>query len=119
VKFLQDESCDAVIAQALLDVGHDVLMVSHYSPGIPDDEVIKLALEQNRILLTEDKDFGQLVYASGQENCGVILFRFPSYERNVMAGKVVDLVSTEKELLQSSFVVIETHKTRIRRKPNE
>lgn len=119
MKFLLDESCDAAIATALEIEGHDVARVSQISQGITDDEVVKLALGQNRILLTEDKDFGQLVYASGKENCGVILFRFPANEREVIARKVVELAKIEKENLQRSFVVMESDKTRVRRKNNE
>ena len=119
IKFLLDESCDAAVALALKEAGYDVLMVAHISPGIPDEDVIKLALEQDRILLTEDKDFGQLVYAAGKESCGVILFRFPSNEREIMAQKAVELANTEKEPLQTAFVVLELTKTRIRRKSDE
>jgi predicted nuclease of predicted toxin-antitoxin system len=119
VKFLLGESCDAAVAVALKEAGYDVLMVAHVSPGISDEEVITLALEQRRILLTEDKDFGQLVYASGKEACGVMLFRFPSFEREDMAKRAVELVSAEKESLQTSFVVLEPDKVRIRRKSNE
>ncbi len=118
-KFLLDESCDAAVALALEEAGYDVLMVAHVSPGIADEEVIKLALEQNRILLTEDKDFGQLVYASGKEACGVMLFRFPSFERENIAKKAVELVNAERESLQKSFVVLEPNKIRIRRKSDE
>ncbi len=118
MKFLLDESCDAAVAKVLEEDGHDISKVSQVSKGVTDEEVIKLALEQNRILLTEDKDFGQLVYAAGKETCGVILFRFPSKEREVMARKVIELVNVEKEMLQTSFVVLELDKTRIRRKSN-
>jgi predicted nuclease of predicted toxin-antitoxin system len=116
MKFLLDESCDAAVATALEIQGHDVSRISQISRGITDEELIKLALEQNRILLTEDKDFGQLVYASGKETCGVILFRFPSNERETIVRKVIELVGIEKEKLQESFVVLEMDKIRIRRK---
>lgn len=119
MNFLLDESCDAKVATALEEVGHDVLKVAQVSQGITDEEVIKLALEQSRILLTEDKDFGQLIYAAGKESCGVILFRFPSTERERMAEKIVELASIEKTSLQTSFVVLEPTKTRIRRKSDE
>jgi predicted nuclease of predicted toxin-antitoxin system len=119
MKFLLDESCDTAIATALDKEGHDVSRVSQVSRGATDEEVVKLALEQNRILLTEDKDFGQLVYATGEETCGVILFRFPFGEREVMARKTIELVEVEKEKLQESFVVLELDKIRIRRKNDE
>ncbi|MGL4609754.1 MAG: DUF5615 family PIN-like protein [Trueperaceae bacterium] len=117
--FLLDESCDAKVAVALEASGHNVLRVSQISQCITDEEVIGLALEKNRILLTEDKDFGQLVYAAGKESCGVILFRFPSTEREKMVDKILELVNAEQESLQVAFVVLEPIRMRIRRKSNE
>ncbi len=75
--FLADESCDFAVVYALRKAKHDVLAVAEITPRAADSEVIKLALRQKRILLTEDKDFGQLVYAHGQRSLGVIFLRFP------------------------------------------
>ena len=65
MRFLADESCDFAVVRALRTAGHKVLAVAEISPRANDSEVIRLALEQDLILLTEDKDFGQLVYAHG------------------------------------------------------
>jgi predicted nuclease of predicted toxin-antitoxin system len=119
VKFLLDERCDATIATVLQREGPDVSRVSQIARGATDEEVVELALEQNRILLTEDKDFGQLVYAAGKETCGVLLFRFPAEEREEIVRKTIELVKAEKEKLQESFVVLEPGKIRIRRKSDE
>jgi predicted nuclease of predicted toxin-antitoxin system len=63
VNFLADESCDAAIVRGLRGDGHDVLAVADVIPGALDPAVIQLAVSQQRVLLTEDKDFGQLVFA--------------------------------------------------------
>ena len=63
MRFLADESCDFAVVRALREAGHDVAAVRELSLGVADDVVINLAVRENRILLTEDKDFGQLVYA--------------------------------------------------------
>ncbi len=52
------------------------------SPGADDEAVSERAVKEQRILLTEDKDFRQLVYAKGQETLGVILLRFPAKTRH-------------------------------------
>ena len=75
MRFLADECCDATIWQALQVAGHDVVAVSNTSPRAKDPFVIELAARDARILLTEDKDFGQLVYANDAKSSGVILFR--------------------------------------------
>ena len=65
MRFLADESCDFAIVHALRANGYDVLAVSEITPRAEDSEVIRLAVREKRILLTEDKDFGRLVYSHG------------------------------------------------------
>jgi predicted nuclease of predicted toxin-antitoxin system len=63
VRFLSDESCDQNVARALRAAGHDVLDVAAIAPTADDDVVMARARDDERVLLTEDRDFGQLVYA--------------------------------------------------------
>jgi predicted nuclease of predicted toxin-antitoxin system len=77
MRFLADESCDFRVVRGLRAAGHDVTAVIEISPGASDEAVIELAVRERRIFITEDPDFGQLVYASGQPTAGVILLRFP------------------------------------------
>jgi predicted nuclease of predicted toxin-antitoxin system len=60
LKFLADECCDAGIVKSLRGDGHDVTFVVEQNPGASDDEVLLSAYNEGRILLTEDKDFGEL-----------------------------------------------------------
>ena len=80
VRFLADESCDYAVVRALTRVGHEVPTVADLSPRA-DESVIGLALRESCVLLTKDKDFGQLAQASGMESVGVILLRFPDGAR--------------------------------------
>jgi hypothetical protein len=66
----------------LRDAGHDVTAVSEINPAAKDASVLSLARSEARILLTEDKDFGLLAYAGGQETAGVMLIRFPADAAN-------------------------------------
>lgn len=70
MQFLADESCDFLLVKTLREAGHDVLAVSEIKPRAEDSDVIRLSVRERRILLTEDKDFGQLVYAHGQSSVG-------------------------------------------------
>lgn len=117
MRFLADESCDFAIVRILRKAGHDVLAVAESFSGAPDSEVIKLAVSQKRIVLTEDKDFGQLVYAHGQKTLGVIFLRFPFSAREIIAKEVVLLVKAQKERLIGSFVVVQPGKIRISQIP--
>jgi predicted nuclease of predicted toxin-antitoxin system len=86
MRFLVDESCDFAVVRALRSSGHDVAAVSDIASRAEDSEVINLAMRESRILLTEDKDFGQLVYSHGLESIGVILLRLPSHARKQKAA---------------------------------
>jgi len=73
VRFLADESCDFAVVRSLRNAGFDVVAVAEVAPRALDEAVIELAVREDRIVLTEDKDFGQLVYGSGRPSSGVIL----------------------------------------------
>jgi len=112
MRFVADESCDFAVVRALRSAGHDILAVAEISPRIGDDEVLKLARDDRRVLLTEDKDFGELVYAEGQRTCGVVLFRFPATARTAMAAAALDAVNTQSDELAARFTVVQPGRIR-------
>jgi predicted nuclease of predicted toxin-antitoxin system len=66
VKFLAAESCDARVVDELRRRGHDVLAIAEDAAGSTDVDVLELSRREQRILLGEDRDFGQLVFASAR-----------------------------------------------------
>ena len=74
LRFLADESCDFAAVNALRADGFDVLSVAQNSSGATDERVIELALLECRILLTEDKDFGELIVVQRRPHSGIIRF---------------------------------------------
>jgi predicted nuclease of predicted toxin-antitoxin system len=90
-----------------------VAAVVETARGARDVEVIRQAQEEERVLLTEDKDFGQLVYAGAKGRTGVILLRFPAPARRQAASAVLDLVGRIPERLPTSFVVLEPGRARV------
>ena len=115
MRFLADESCDAGMVRALQGTGHDVLSVAEAHQGADDDRVIELSVVGGRILITEDKDFGQLVHAAGHGHVGIILLRYPFQTRHHIADQLVALVQDRGQVLSQAFVVIEPGKIRILR----
>jgi predicted nuclease of predicted toxin-antitoxin system len=107
MRFLADESCDFGVVRALRRAGFDVLCASESTPRAEDLEVIGLALREKRILLTEDKDFGRLVYSHGQETLGVIFLRFPTFARRQISRDVLNLVKQQGERLIGSFITVQ------------
>ncbi len=118
MRFLADESCDFAIVRALRAAGHDVRAVAELSPRADDPEVIRLADSEQRILLTEDRHFGQLVFAHRQRTHGVLYLRFPSSARHQIASDVVRLVQQHGEQLHDCFVVIQPGRIRITSPPS-
>lgn len=110
MQFLADESCDFSVVRALRAVGHDVLAVAEIASGSDDSIVMDIAF---RVLLTEDKDFGQLVYSHSEPSSGVIFIRYPASARKALPKAVVTLVSEAEIDLVGRFVVMSPGRVRI------
>jgi predicted nuclease of predicted toxin-antitoxin system len=113
VRFLGDESCDFAVVRALRSHGHEVETVAELAPGAPDEEVVALAVRTRAILLTEDRDFGRLVFAQETSSGGVIYIRFPASARGDLGGAVVHLVDRMGERLVGKFVVLQPGRARV------
>ena len=75
-RFLANENAPGDAVRALRQAGHDVTWMIELQPGAADPIVLALALRENRVLLTFDKDFGELVFRAGRAaSPGIILFR--------------------------------------------
>ena len=114
MKFLADECCDADMIASLRADGHDVLYIMEFKPGALDQEVLKKAFDERRILLTEDKDFGELVFQMKKPARGIVLLRFGVRQRNLKLLRLKQLIHTQSSKLEGSFVVIDSKKFRFR-----
>lgn len=94
--------------------GHDVLAVAELAAGLDDTAVMDIAVREERLLLTEDKDFGRLVYAYSQQSSGVIFIRYPALARQTLPKAITALISTKTQVdLSASFTVISPGRVRI------
>jgi predicted nuclease of predicted toxin-antitoxin system len=116
LRFLADESCDFAVVRALRSEGHDVLAVSEVMDRSDDRELIDQASRERRILVTEDKDFGRLVFASHADSPGVILIRFPGNARETLVQNIRRIVRQQGKQLLGTFVVVQPGHVRISRK---
>jgi predicted nuclease of predicted toxin-antitoxin system len=80
---------------------------------------MKLAVAEDRILLTEDRDFGRLAFAARADSPGVILIRFPASVRVRLPVTIRRLVTDHGPRLREAFVVLRPGSIRIRTKPPE
>jgi len=117
MKFLADESCAGPVIRALREAGHDVVAIAEVARGAPDEAVMARALGERRILITEDSDFGELVYARGHSSAGVILVRFSNRIRRAKPRSVVEAVAKLGARLSESFTVVEPGRARVATRP--
>ena len=104
-----DQDASLSVVRSLRADGHDVVAIADVLPGSDDALVMDLA----RILLTEDKDFGQLVYANMQPSAGVIFIRYPANNRKTLPDAVVKLIKEAQSRLEGRFIVLSPGRTRI------
>jgi predicted nuclease of predicted toxin-antitoxin system len=117
LRFMADEGCDFAVVRALRNAGFDVLAVCETMPRSKDIDVIKLSHTENRVLLTEDKDFGWLVFVSHADSAGVVLIRYPGNARSTLPSTVVWLAEKHALELQNAFVVLDPNQARFSRNP--
>jgi predicted nuclease of predicted toxin-antitoxin system len=77
MRFLLDQSSDARPISCLRRLGHDATRIAaDYPAGLPDAEVLAIAYAERRTLITDDRDFGELVFVQQQPHAGIVYFRF-------------------------------------------
>lgn len=115
MRLLANENFPRRAIEALRAAGHDVAWVAEDCPSIRDADVLALAVREARVLLTQDKDFGELAYRSRlPATCGVVLFRVPPRPETVAAIAVRVLAVGAFE---GRFVVVEEGLVRERALP--
>ena len=114
MRFLANENVPLDAVEALRQQGHDVLWIRTDSPGISDPEVLKRAQSEDRILLTFDKDFGELAFrANLPATSGIILFRIVTSSSRAVAQAVISAIASRDDWA-GHFSVVEPDKIRMR-----
>ena len=111
---LADENVYRSIIMALRESGMDVYSVYENQRGLTDCEIIGLSLNPPRIILTEDKDFGDLVFAYHQKPTGVILLRYAFAETIKITETLIHFLEERGEGIAGKFVTVTAKKIRIR-----
>ena len=114
MKFLADECCDGELVNELRADGHDVVFVPETMMGSKDEEILSYAYQESRILITEDKDFGQLVYRLKLPTHGIILIRISSEDNIQKIKQFREAIMMYGDRMFGQFVILETSKIRVR-----
>lgn len=114
--FLADESVDFRIVTSLRDEGYHIEAILEMTPSISDERVLNIANELEAILLTEDKDFGDLTYRLDKPNHGIILIRMSGIPIQEKTNKIIKVLKEHLDELAHSFTVISSDKVRIKKR---
>jgi len=112
MRFLVDECVGPAVARWLREQGHDVYSVYDQARGIDDESVIAMAAKDRRILITNDKDFGEKVFRDQALHCGVILLRLTDQSARAKIAAVDRLLATYPNRIDRSFVVVTENQIR-------
>jgi predicted nuclease of predicted toxin-antitoxin system len=114
MNFLADESVDQPIVNRLPQDGHTVFAVVELEPSIPDEVVLARANEAEAILLTADRDFGELVFRQYRVTTGIVLIRLAGLLSETKATIVSAVMRDYETELTHAFTVISPGMVRIR-----
>ena len=115
MRIVADEGVERQIVDGLRNEGHSVWYVAEKTPSASDDFVLSMAREQDALLMTAYKDFGELIYRLGRATSGVVLLRLaglPSVDR---VARVVWAIKTHGDEMKTAFTVISLQTIRIRK----
>lgn len=114
MRLLIDENISPLIGAALKSAGHDVLAAVSVCKGEPDLHVVAIAISQCRILISEDKDFGELAFRDGISPPGIIRLMLPAYRPLQKAERLIEVLNSDANSISGALVVIEPGRVRTR-----
>jgi predicted nuclease of predicted toxin-antitoxin system len=116
MKFLLDENTEFRVSVFLKEQEHDVTAIAHdYPASISDREVLAIALREERILLTNDHDFGELIFKNKLDHAGVVLFRLTPGDIESKQAWLTHLIHQYADHLTNAFFVVTERGVRMRR----
>jgi predicted nuclease of predicted toxin-antitoxin system len=116
LKFLVDVGVGEKVEDFLYKNGYDILSVRKLNPRMSDSEIINIAAKDNRIVITMDKDFGELIYNSGLIHKGILLLRTENCSGDKKAKILSEILINYSSELEENFCVFSKDRLRIRRK---
>lgn len=114
MKFLLDVGVGKKVEDWLRDYGCDVLSVRDMDPRAKDSQILQWAVELQRMIITMDKDFGELVYNSGLVHAGVLILRLEDADGDTKVEAIRQIIENYSDKMASRFCVYQEGKLRIR-----
>ena len=117
MRFLANENFPLPSVHLLRDAGHDVRSISEESPGIPDEQVLARAVADDRVILTFDRDYGELIYRSKLPSAAVLYLRYDPNTPQEPAHHVLRVLQITNLMLTNRFTVADREQVRQRPLP--
>jgi len=114
LKFLVDVGVGKSVEDFLIEQGFDTKAIRTINPRMSDQEILKMASSEDRIIITMDKDFGGLVYHSSIGHSGVILLRLEDATGDEKLEVIKEIISKYSEGIKGNFCVYQRDKFRTR-----
>jgi len=113
LKLLLDENIGLKVFKGLQDLKWDVISIIKESPGISDEEVLKIAVREKRMIVTLDQDFGALVFKESKKHTGVILLRLNNILPENLLINIKWVLEKYGENIKGKFVIVSESRIRI------
>jgi len=114
LKFLVDVGVGRKVEKWLIENGYDVKSVLDIDPKMPDDNILKIANSELRMVLTMDKDFGELVFKQRQNHFGVLILRLEDANAEQKKGVIKEILTEYSKDIINKFCVFQDGTLRIR-----
>jgi predicted nuclease of predicted toxin-antitoxin system len=114
LKFLADENISNKVVNALKSRGIDIISIKEVTSGIDDVTVLENAYQQNRVVITFDADFGELVFRRRLQTRGVILLKFIPKSHEQIIETILNILETGATL-EGTFIIAQEEKMRVLR----
>lgn len=113
MRFLVDECTGPVVALWLRQHNHEVFSVYEEARGIDDDSILKKAYDEEWILITNDKDFGEMIFREQRPHNGIIFLRLDDERASSKIKVLNDLIQNYSDKLLNNFLVVTEKRVRI------
>ena len=114
MKLLVDVGVGKAVEVWLAGQDHDVKAVGDLNPRMTDDDILLLAVQEERLVITMDKDFGQMVFHTGRAHAGVLLLRMEDARSAEKVQAIQRIFTRHADSLSGNFCVYQDNRLRVR-----
>ena len=115
IRFIVDMGVSKKVEDWLSKNDYDIKAIRDIDPRMRDIDVLRLAVTEKRMVITMDKDFGELVFNSGLNHYGVLLLRLEDANSDKKVKTIQEILEKYEDKLQNNFCVYQNEKLRIRK----